>query len=100
MIKATITTGIEKVNRYKLLDALKAEKGRMLTVDFVKADGSERTINGRLGVRKFTKGGTNKAVSQANANITIWSVRDGYRTINLDNVLSVRASKKVLLVAA
>ena len=40
-----------------LLDLILNSSGKFLTIDFIKKDGTPRTINGRLGVTKYLKGG-------------------------------------------
>lgn len=62
--------------------------GKFVTVEFIKKDGSLRTINGRLGVKKYLKGGVSKL--DPKEFITIYSMADkGYRAINRDTILSV-----------
>ena len=55
--------------------------GKFLTVDFVKKDGSLRTLTGRLGVKKHLKGGT--STLNPDDFITIFDVNaGGYRAVN------------------
>ena len=60
-------------------------RDRYFTVEFTKADGSIRKINGRLGVDKHKKGGrdcnTNKQM------MTVWdNYAEGYRNVNLSTI--------------
>ena len=60
-------------------------RDRFFTVEFTKADGSIRKINGRLGVEKHKKGGrdcnTNKQM------MTVWdNYAEGYRNVNLSTI--------------
>ena len=60
-------------------------RDRFFTVEFTKADGSIRKINGRLGVDKHKKGGrdcnTNKQM------MTVWdNYAEGYRNGNLSTI--------------
>ena len=60
-------------------------RDRFFTVEFTKADGSIRKINGRLGVDKHKKGGrdcnTNKQM------MTVWdNYAEGYRNVNLSTI--------------
>ena len=72
--------------------------GKFITVSFLKKDGTERTINGRLGVVKHLKGGDNPN-TRNDAYLIIDSLKDkGYRTINLDSVFRVAASGKEYLI--
>jgi len=77
--------------------------GKMVSVDFVKQDGTIRTINGRVGVAKYTKGtGRNPAARLDTPYITFWEApkpqdeqREGqrrYRNVNLNSILSIRAN--------
>ena len=66
-----------------------AAKGQFITVTFVKANGTLRTINGRFGVKRHLKGG--KATIDATKYAIIYSVQDkGYRAINRTTIKSVK----------
>ena len=60
-------------------------RDKFITIEFVKADGSIRKINGRLGVEKHKKGGRD-----CNTNKQMMTVYDnyakGYRNVNLSTV--------------
>jgi len=63
--------------------------GKIFTVEFLKKDGSIRSLNGRLGVTKHLKGG----VSTLNPNkyITVYDLQSkAYRAINKATILSVK----------
>jgi len=78
----------------KLSEVIEQSNGKILTVVFVKKDGSERTLNGRLGVKKFLKGGVNKVGEQY---ITIFDLKNGgYRSVNKETIKEVRIDKKVV----
>lgn len=65
-----------------------SSEGRIITVTFVKKDGTMRTLNGRIGVIKHLKGG----VSTLNPEkfITIYDMQSkGYRAINRDTIKGV-----------
>ena len=63
--------------------------GKMVTVTFIKQDGSTRILNGRLGVKKYLKGG--KATVDANEYISIYDVQNkGYRSINRSTIIGLR----------
>ena len=63
-------------------------RDKFFTIEFVKADGSYRKINGRLGVEKHKKGGRD-----CNTNKQMMTVYDnyakGYRNVNLSTVSSL-----------
>ena len=72
---------------------------KFISVSFLKKDGSPRTINGRLHVKRYLKGGDNPN-TRNDAFLIIYSMRDkGYRTINLDTVFRIAASGKEYLIA-
>ena len=62
--------------------------GRFVTVEFVKKDGTVRTLTGRMGVKKHLKGGV--STLDPNQYITIFDVRKlAYRAVNRSTILSV-----------
>lgn len=62
--------------------------GKFVTVVFTKKDGTERTLNGRLGVKKHLKGGD--STLNPEQYITIYDVvNKGYRAINRNTIKSV-----------
>lgn len=72
-----------------LASLIEKSNGKMLTVTFVKQDGTERTLNGRLGVRKYIKGSSLK--KNSTEYITIYDVQNkGYRSVNRDTIVAVR----------
>lgn len=78
----------------KLSEVIEGSNGKILTVVFVKKDGSERTLNGRLGVTKYLKGGVSKNGEQY---ITIFDLKNGgYRSVNKDTIKEVRIAKQVI----
>lgn len=72
--------------------------GRFVTVDYVKKDGTPRTINGRTGVTKHLKGG--ECRNKNEEALVIYSIKDkGYRIINLDTVTGIRANNMSIIVS-
>ena len=72
---------------------------KFISISFLKKDGTQRTINGRLHVQRNLKGGDNPN-TRNDAFLIIYSIKDkGYRTINLDSVFRVAASGKEYLIA-
>lgn len=76
--------------------------GRMASVDFITKDGRERTVNGRVNVRRYLKG-TGKSRNLAKkGQLLVWETlrpqdtdRDGtkrYKTITANNVRVIRAN--------
>ena len=78
----------------KLDQVIENSNGRMLTVVFIKADGTERVLNGRVGVSKYVKG-TGKVVNDKY--LTIYDVKNkGYRSVNKETIIEVRANKQII----
>ena len=62
--------------------------GRFVTVEFVKKDGTVRTLTGRMGVKKYLKGGV--STLDPNQYITIFDVRKmAYRAVNRCTIVRV-----------
>lgn len=69
--------------------------GRVFGVKFVKKDGTDRTMNCRLGVKKHLKGGSN-TTSHINKYLTVYSINDkNYRNVNMETVTSVSGCGEV-----
>lgn len=61
---------------------------KFMSVTFIKKDGAVRTINGRLNVKKYLRGGS--ATVDLNKFLIMYSLQDkGYRAIAKDRILSV-----------
>ena len=73
--------------------------GTFFTVCFTKADGTERILNGRLGVRKHVRGTGNH--KQSDTLLIVWDaqIRE-YRSFHLHTAQWVRAHGMVLDLAA
>lgn len=83
------------VHRLNLKDFLVRQEGSFVSVDFIKKDGSPRTLVGRLGVRRHLKGGTNKVATMGRPYLVMYDVQKaGYRTVNLETVSAVSAQHK------
>jgi hypothetical protein len=68
---------------------IEQSNGKMVTVSFIKQDGSLRVLNGRLGVKKYLKGG--KLSTNTNEYINIYDVQNkGYRSINRNTIVALR----------
>jgi len=63
------------------------ETGKFCKVTFVKKDGSLRTLHGRTGVSKYTKGGTR--TTKDSDYIMFWDREVGYRNINRKTIVAV-----------
>jgi len=66
-------------------------KGRILTVTFVKKDGSIRKMNCRTGVTKFLKGG--KRTTDPNKYIIVFDMQNNaYRAVNKETILEIKGA--------
>jgi hypothetical protein len=78
--------------RVNLRDFMFKQVGRFVGIDFIKLDGSDRMLNGRLGVRKHLKGGDSTVTGDDKPYLVVYDVKaKGYRAVNLDTVKAVRA---------
>ena len=80
-----------------LIDLLK-ETGGIFNVKFYKADGTSRSMNARFGVRKGVNGKGLRYDPLERNNIVVFSMNDnGFRTVKLDNVVSIKFNGHTLL---
>jgi|TARA_R110002167_G_scaffold11668_2_gene50911 hypothetical protein len=83
-----------KVCAEKQLELYKNQQGKIITVSFIKKDGSVRHLNGRFGVSKYLKTGDNYnwTYNYDRHYLTIFDMKKlSYRIINLKTVLTVQA---------
>lgn len=81
-----------ELHRLKVGALLVEQAGKFVSLDFVKADGSKRTLTGRLGVRKHLAGGDRTVGNAEHACMVVYDVFcRGYRAVNLSTVQRVRA---------
>jgi hypothetical protein len=75
-----------------LNDIISLNENKFLTVTFVKKDNTIRTINGRLNVKKYLKGGT--STLDKNKFLILYSLKDkGYRAINKETIINIKLGK-------
>lgn len=68
---------------------IEQSNGKMVTVTFIKQDGKTRVLNGRLGVKKYLKGG--KLSTNTDEYINIYDVQNkGYRSVNRNTIVALR----------
>jgi hypothetical protein len=71
--------------------------GRFFTVEYTLKSGHVRKLNGRTGVIKYLKGGVNN--NKSKLALCVWECKKkDYRTVNLDNILAIRANKMSIVV--
>ena len=94
------------ISREDLIDKIKATdprnsgKGEFFTVTFVKrTDGTTRTLNGRLGVRRYLKGGDLPYDAAERELLPVFDAKaNGYRMVNLRNILSAKVGGQEYIV--
>ena len=88
-----------KINRNELVQKLKDTKGAFFTVTFVKKDGTTRTMNARIGVKRYLKGGELPYDPIAKGLLPVWDAQAakaggsedaGYRMVNLNTITSAK----------
>lgn len=81
----------------KLDDIILNSGGKFVTVTFIKKDGTQRVLNGRMGVTKalaLPVGEGNNNLDK-NTFITIYDMKaQGYRSINRNTIISVTIDKE------
>jgi hypothetical protein len=81
-----------ELHRVNLHDFMVKQVGKFVGLDFTKIDGSDRSLNGRLGVRKHLKGGVNNVAGDDRPYLVVYDMKaKGYRAVNLATVTMVRA---------
>jgi hypothetical protein len=77
-----------------LEEIIRATAGKFFTVVFTKKDGTERVLNGRLGVVSHLKGGTSTVNHETS--FVVWDRHIGeYRSVNKSAITEVRFGKEV-----
>lgn len=78
-----------KIRKSIARSMLDASEGTFVGVTFTKKDGTSRDLNGRLGVRKGTVGGSNRLDKRDY--ITLYDVKKGaFRAVSLATLEQVR----------
>lgn len=80
---------ITKEQAHKLL----AESNNIVNVNFIKKDGSLRSMNCRRRVLKYLHGGKNTTTHMFNIINVFDMIKKEYRKINTDNLLSLTMNK-------
>lgn len=91
---------VETIKRSKVEGFLKGLTSAMFGIDYIKQDGTARSLTGRLDVAPL-KGGKNKVEALDRSYLTVFDVEArGYRTVNLDTTIRIRVNGKVYDVVA
>lgn len=94
--RETVVPQSIEVARVNLKSFLTDMNGKFVGLDYLKISGTARSLNGRLGVFRHSKGGPNNVERLDRSYLTIWDAKaedgvGGYRTIDLATVSRVRA---------
>ncbi len=90
--RARVPVAQAEVHRAKLQELLLGQDGKIVGLDFIKIDGRDRMLNGRLGVRKYLKGGDATIGFEDQPYLVMFDLQHkGYRAVNLATVSGVRA---------
>lgn len=88
-----------QLNRVNLLNFILSQNGKFVSVRFKKLNGESRTLVGRLGVKKFLKGGQNKVESMERPYLTIFDIKlMKYRTVNLATISQIKTKGQVYVI--
>ena len=103
-MKSTKSVETIATTTHYIANKLRGTKGRMFSVVFLKKDGTERRLAGRLGVTKNLVGGVN-TVKHLPQYLTVgeFGNKDAkgqvvYRNVNLDTIISAKVGGKVYVV--
>ena len=81
---------MKEIKRTDVLNLLKENKDKCFAVVFLKKSGELRPMNCRLGVKKHLKGGKLSYNAEARNNLIVFDMqKEGYRTINLDTLITI-----------
>ena len=86
---------VVQIHRVNLRQFLESRDGQLVGLDFIKADGADRKMTCRLGVRKHLKGGVNTVEGADRPYLVMFDMQAaGYRSVNLATVTCVRANRR------
>ena len=78
----------------KVIDVINQSRGRICSVRFIKKDGSVRKMVFRKGVSKGVKGKGLSYKPESVGNMVVFEMNNGFRTINCNSVLELKANRK------
>jgi|TARA_R100000084_G_C4579812_1_gene113268 hypothetical protein len=78
----------------KVIDVINQSRGRICSVRFIKKDGSVRKMVFRKGVRRGVKGKGLSYNPESVGNMVVFEMKNGFRTINCNSVLELKANRK------
>ena len=81
---------MKEVKRRKLLNLLQENENLIFSVVFLKKNGELRPMTCMLGVKKHLKGGRLTYNPKERNNLIVFDMqKEGYRTINLDTLITI-----------
>lgn len=90
------TNVIDTKRRAIVREMIAANGGKFMTLVFLTKNGKVRTLNGRVGVKKGTKGGKSP-IANAPEYVTVFDVAaGGFRSVSMDNVLEMRTMGNIV----
>ena len=84
-----------KISRDDVEQIIKSSKGKFFSAIFIKKDGTLRTMNCRLGVKKYLKGGTLKFNPSNKGLVVVCDMqKKAYRMININTIQYLKIGRK------
>ena len=91
LYKILIQRGMTQKDLHNLI---KETNGKFFTVTFIKKDGTERTMNARLGVKVYLRGGQLEYDAEEKGLIPVYDVKTkGYRMVNVSTITNLKIGK-------
>lgn len=93
--KVKVAPEVVQLNRVNLKSRILDQEGKFISVTYAKLDGETRILTGRMSLRSYMNGGTNKVVSDERPYITMFDIQlRQYLTVNLSTVSEIRGAGK------
>ena len=95
----TPSTPPGEISKEEAKDLIKATNGKFFTVTFIKKDGSPRTMNARLGVKVYLRGGQLAYDAEEKGLIPVWGPKEhketgkGYRMVSINTITNLKIGK-------
>ena len=82
-----------KIDTKDVVKIINSSKGRFFSAIFIKKDGTLRTMNCRLGVKKYLKGGELRFSPSKKGLVVVFDVdKKEYRMININTTQSLKVN--------
>ena len=86
---------MKTITKDKAAEMLQETNGKFFTAIFIKKDGSSRTINARLKVKKHLTGGSLKYEPSNYSLLPCYDLKaEGYRMVNLKTLKQIKINQK------